>query len=70
MTARGWRPTWASPSVSDAWRQWVVSWTPTEGRHTIKVRATDQTGTTQTPGITPPAPNGATGWHTIEVSAA
>jgi hypothetical protein len=31
------------------------------------VRATDATGYTQTDAEAPPAPDGATGWHTIEV---
>ncbi len=53
----------------DAWIQWLAPWTATEGRHTIEVRATDGTGTTQTPDPAPPAPNGAQGWHQIEIDA-
>ncbi|MEM7275226.1 MAG: molybdopterin-dependent oxidoreductase [Actinomycetota bacterium] len=51
----------------DAWVQWMVPWTATPGRHIVQVRATDGTGTTQTPNPTPPAPNGAAGWHRIGV---
>jgi len=54
----------------DAWRQWVIDWEATAGRHTIQVRATDRTGTTQTADRAAPAPDGATGYHTIEVTVA
>ncbi|MEM8925822.1 MAG: molybdopterin-dependent oxidoreductase [Actinomycetota bacterium] len=55
----------------NAWRQWRVTWTPAEsGRHLIRVRATDESGETQTSAVTPPAPSGATGWHEVSVSAA
>ena len=39
------------------------------GQHQIRVRATDGDGETQTEERTPVAPDGATGWHTIRVSA-
>ncbi|MFM7063049.1 MAG: Ig-like domain-containing protein, partial [Actinomycetes bacterium] len=51
------------------WRQWVWEWTPTPGDHRLRVRATDGTGATQTEARTPVAPDGATGWHGITVSA-
>ena len=35
------------------------------GSHTIEVRATDDTGYTQTQKRTPIAPNGSTGWHSV-----
>lgn len=55
----------------NAWRQWRVRWTPTSGSHRIRVRATDETGETQTEVRSggPRGPNGATGWHTIEVAS-
>jgi DMSO/TMAO reductase YedYZ molybdopterin-dependent catalytic subunit len=53
----------------DAWRQWFLPWTPPEGGHTIKVRATDESGYTQTQDRAQPAPDGATGWHQINVQA-
>lgn len=52
----------------DSWRQWMLAWDPNPGTHRIRVRATDASGHTQTRDLAPPAPNGATGWHTIEVS--
>lgn len=51
----------------DAWVQWRVPWDPTPGRHVIQVRATDGAGVTQDEQIRPPAPDGATGYHTVAV---
>ncbi len=52
----------------DSWRQWSLAWTPTPGRHKIEARATDGTGEVQTEVERPPAPDGATGYHTISVT--
>ncbi len=54
----------------DSWRQWVLPWIPSVGTHTIKVRATDESGYTQTSDRAAPAPSGATGWHEVTVEAA
>jgi hypothetical protein len=63
-----WQPARLAADVTvDAWRQWVFDWTATPGRHRLRVRATDGTGAVQTGANAPPAPDGATGWHTIEV---
>jgi len=63
-----WMPARLGAEASvDTWRQWVWTWPATAGRHTLQVRATDGTGATQTGEVRPPPPNGATGWHTIEV---
>lgn len=51
----------------DTWRQWVLEWDATPGRHTLSVRASDGTGETQTARRTAVAPDGARGHHTIEV---
>ena len=51
----------------DAWRQWRIDWDATPGNHRVAVRATDHTGATQTSDVAEPAPDGATGWHTISV---
>ena len=55
------------PTV-DSWRQWVLPWQAVKGSHTITVRATDAEGVVQTQTEAPPAPDGATGWHTITVT--
>jgi DMSO/TMAO reductase YedYZ molybdopterin-dependent catalytic subunit len=50
------------------WVQWRWTWTARTGGHTLRVRATDGTGQTQTSDRTPPFPSGSTGWHTISVT--
>jgi len=64
---------WAEASlgerVSDhTWRQWVYLWDAEPGEHRLRVRATDGTGETQTEEVHAAPPDGATGWHTIEVN--
>jgi hypothetical protein len=54
----------------DAWRLWIYDWDASSGEHTIKARATDGEGETQTEKETPPHPSGATGYHTIKVTVA
>jgi hypothetical protein len=66
-----WLPaTLAETASVDTWRQWLWRWDATPGRHRLQVRATDVIGEVQTEQDAPPAPNGATGWHTIQVTAA
>ena len=63
-----WREAELSTPISDAsWVQWVTRWDATPGRHDIVVRATDGTGVTQENLPSPPAPDGARGWHAIQV---
>lgn len=38
----------AIQDTTDTWRQWSYPWKATPGGHTVTVRATDQTGQTQT----------------------
>jgi DMSO/TMAO reductase YedYZ molybdopterin-dependent catalytic subunit len=60
-----------SESLSDSsWRQWSIDWDAATGPYVIRVRATDGEGNLQTDEVVPPAPNGATGWHTIETVVA
>ena len=54
----------------DAWRQWIHRWDAEPGEHRISVRATDHDGETQTAERSAPAPDGATGHHTIVVKVA
>ena len=56
------------PSV-DTWVQWAVTLDVPEGDHELRVRATGRDGVTQTSVERAPDPDGATGWHTIEISA-
>ena len=49
------------------WVQWTHMWEATPGAHRLQVRATDGDGNTQTADLAPPAPSGATGYHTIRV---
>ena len=51
----------------DTWRQWAYDWDATPGEHTVRVRATDATGETQTEVVARPDPDGATGYHTRTV---
>ncbi len=60
--------TLAIEDTEDTWRQWLLPWEATSGDHVIAVRATDGDGETQTEDRVPPAPDGATGWHTIRVT--
>jgi DMSO/TMAO reductase YedYZ molybdopterin-dependent catalytic subunit len=53
----------------DTWRQWSIDEDLARGHHTISVRATDATGYTQTPEEAPPAPDGASGYHSISVES-
>lgn len=64
-----WRDAQLSVPISETtWVQWVVAWEATPGEHTIAVRATDGEGLVQEELSSPPAPDGARGWHTIRVN--
>ncbi|WP_083190527.1 molybdopterin-dependent oxidoreductase [Serinicoccus hydrothermalis] len=58
------------PTV-DSWRLWTYAWPDaSSGDHQVRVRATDADGETQTEETAPPAPNGASGWHTVDFRVA
>ncbi|WIA98562.1 molybdopterin-dependent oxidoreductase [Curtobacterium sp. MCBA15_004] len=61
--------TLADSASADTWRQWVWRWQPTAGSHRLQVRAISADGQVQTSVERPPAPNGASGWHSVQVSA-
>ncbi|HEY9470634.1 MAG TPA: Ig-like domain-containing protein, partial [Propionibacteriaceae bacterium] len=64
----GWQPAQLAETVGpDTWRQWKYEWAATPGSHTLTVRATDANGMLQTVAEAPPMPNGATGYHSINV---
>ncbi len=54
---------------TDTWVQWRWSWTAEPGPHTLTVRATDGTGAVQAEQRATPFPDGATGWHSITMTA-
>ncbi|KOX13879.1 molybdopterin-dependent oxidoreductase [Nocardiopsis sp. NRRL B-16309] len=60
----------AEEATTDTWRQWVYEWDAEPGDHEISVRATDRDGDAQTDDHAPPAPDGATGQHTVQVTVA
>src|SRR5829696_2785107 len=55
---------------ADTWRQYVYDWETKPGNYTLKVRATDGEGETQTEDKTAPHPSGATGYHTVKLTVA
>ena len=63
--------TWKTARIKDPLSQYTwILWTagyvpPNKENYKIVVRATDKTGNTQTTEMSPPFPNGATGYHTI-----
>lgn len=58
----------AEECTRDTWRQWSLPWRATSGNHTLTVRATDRTGTTQTAERTRTVPDGASGRHSVVVT--
>jgi DMSO/TMAO reductase YedYZ molybdopterin-dependent catalytic subunit len=68
----GWQPAELGASYSnETWRLWSFPWqAKSPGKHTITVRATDNTGATQTEAQASPVPDGATGWHTVDFTVA
>jgi DMSO/TMAO reductase YedYZ molybdopterin-dependent catalytic subunit len=55
------------PMAKYTWTLWTYPWLPKEGTYTLKVRATDGTGQVQPADIQDTFPDGATGYHTIQV---
>jgi DMSO/TMAO reductase YedYZ molybdopterin-dependent catalytic subunit len=65
-----WQAAELSLPLSDAaWVQWRAAVELAAGSHTVRVRATDGTGEVQTSDRTPPAPDGARGYHEITLTA-
>ena len=55
----------SSPLSNYTWVQWQTTVGAAPGSHTVRVRATDGTGAVQDPRSTPPAPDGARGYHMV-----
>jgi len=61
----------SNPLPSQVWAFWKYVWkNPPKGKHTLKVRATDGRGKLQTSTEKGEWPDGATGYHSIEVTVA
>ncbi|MBP2413544.1 DMSO/TMAO reductase YedYZ molybdopterin-dependent catalytic subunit [Arthrobacter stackebrandtii] len=61
----------AAEASLDTWRQWSFIWDgATAGSHTARVRAYDSAGALQVSADAPPAPDGATGWHSVGFTVA
>ncbi|GAB3617316.1 molybdopterin-dependent oxidoreductase [Okibacterium endophyticum] len=64
-----WREATLAAAISDdTWVQWSIPWNAASGDHTIRCRARNTRGETQTSQVRPVVPDGATGWHTRRVS--
>ncbi|MER8092768.1 molybdopterin-dependent oxidoreductase [Streptomyces goshikiensis] len=59
----------AEQATTDTWRQWSFPWKTTPGGHNLTVRATDGTGQVQTEQRARTIPDGASGWHSVFVTA-
>ncbi len=62
------RATLAAADGIDTWRQWLWTWDAEPGLHSLRVRATDGAGATQTAQEASPVPNGASGWDSVVVT--
>ena len=63
-----WRAAELAPGIShDTWYQWKLGADLTPGQYEVQVRATDLRGIVQDETQRPPAPDGATGFHTVRV---
>jgi DMSO/TMAO reductase YedYZ molybdopterin-dependent catalytic subunit len=59
-----WQEAELVPAVNAVtWVQWTYGWDAEPGRHVLRVRATDGTGTTQTEERASIVPDGVSGWH-------
>lgn len=67
--------TWAQATVKPAlnevsWQQWLYTWAAQPGSYSVVVRATDGSGEMQTAEVAPPLPDGASGYHRVQVRVA
>ncbi|MDT0171275.1 molybdopterin-dependent oxidoreductase [Pseudarthrobacter sp. BRE9] len=63
-----WREAGLATGIStDTWYQWKLAVDLTPGQYEVQVRATNLAGESQDETARPPAPDGATGFHTIRV---
>ncbi|MEA2686449.1 MAG: hypothetical protein QOE93_1644 [Actinomycetota bacterium] len=63
-----WREASLGPALGDdAWQQWILEWDAIPGEHLIAVRATTADGEVQTAARHSPFPDGATGYHSVDI---
>ncbi|QIG39300.1 molybdopterin-dependent oxidoreductase [Microbacterium sp. 4R-513] len=66
-----WREAQLATAISDdTWVQWSIPWRADAGSHSIRCRATNVDGETQTEKDSWPEPDGATGWQQLNVTVA
>jgi hypothetical protein len=58
----------STPISADTWVQWRLPWTASKGDHTLAVRAIGADGEVQTAKTADVVPDGATGYHTVQVT--
>ena len=58
----------ASVPSDDTWVQWRWEWDAGPGQHRLEVRATDRSGYTQTSKRADVVPDGATGYHGVDIT--
>ena len=67
---KSWHDAQVRPPIGKyTWVLWTYPWMPTPGAYTLKVRATDGKGNLQTNQEQGTYPDGATGYHTVQVRA-
>jgi DMSO/TMAO reductase YedYZ molybdopterin-dependent catalytic subunit len=59
----------AQADTPDTWRQWTCDLDLAPGLHKLEVRATDASGAVQPEQRVDTFPNGATGWHSVVLTA-
>lgn len=64
------RATLAQAISADTWVQWKFDFAPEAGDHELRVRARGADGSVQTGQVADVVPDGATGYHTVTVTAA
>ncbi|UJW33763.1 molybdopterin-dependent oxidoreductase [Saccharothrix sp. AJ9571] len=65
-----WQPATLTAEVNaDTWRMWWVQLDVPPGPHQVYCRAVDRSGYVQTEDVADTVPDGATGWHSISITA-
>jgi DMSO/TMAO reductase YedYZ molybdopterin-dependent catalytic subunit len=63
-----WNEATLKPAMNElSWNLWTYQWQAESGKYDVQVRATDGTGQLQDPEARPSLPDGATGYHRVNV---